>query len=292
MTRAPALPIVRTVGELRDKVASWRRRGRSVALVPTMGALHEGHMSLVRLGLATCDRVVATLFVNPKQFGAADDLARYPRDEALDAALLEDAGARLLFAPTVETMYPTGFATTVAVHGLTEVLCGAHRPGYFAGVATVVTKLLLQALPDVAVFGEKDYQQLVVVRRLVRDLNVPVRIVAGPTVREADGLALSSRNAYLTADERKAAPALHATLAAFARRLAAGEDAEPIAAWAREALIEAGFRVVDYVEARGAHDLEPVERWRRGRDIRVFGAAWLGSARLIDNVPVEALVET
>jgi pantoate--beta-alanine ligase len=286
MSKTPALAVARSVAGLRDKIASWHRRKLSIALVPTMGALHEGHLSLVRLGLATCDRVVATLFVNPLQFGAREDIARYPRGEAKDMALLKEAGARLLFAPSTEVMYPPDFDTVVSVGKLTDVLCGAYRPGFFAGVATVVTKLLLQTQPDVAVFGEKDYQQLLVVRRLVRDLNIPVRIIAGPTVRESDGLAMSSRNAYLSAEQRRVAPVLHRTLEDFARALAAGNDATPTAVKACDTLTGAGFDAVDYVEARDANDLAPIERWERGRTVRVFGAAHLGTTRLIDNLAV------
>src|SRR5262245_48206292 len=197
-----ALPIVRTVAELRARVDGWRRDGERVGFVPTMGALHEGHLSLVRLARRHATRAVASVFVNPTQFGPNEDFERYPRNEAQDAGLLAGAGCDLLFAPTVTEMYPQGFGTTVTVAGVSEPLDGAARPGHFAGVATVVTKLLMQCGPDLAVFGEKDFQQLQVIRRLVRDLDIPVEIVGAPTERASDGLALSSRNAYLTPAER------------------------------------------------------------------------------------------
>jgi pantoate--beta-alanine ligase len=279
------LAIVRTVPDLRARVAAWRKMGDTIGLVPTMGALHAGHMALVRAARSGCDRVVVTLFVNPTQFGPSEDYTAYPRDEARDATLVAGTGAHLLFAPTVETMYPDDAATTVTVARLTEGLCGDHRPGHFAGVATVVTKLLVQAAPDRAYFGEKDYQQLQVIRRLATDLFLPVEIVGVPTVREIDGLALSSRNAYLTPVERMIAPALHATLAAAAARLADGvrRTGEEIV-WATAELRRAGFARIDYVDVRDAATLERVEVV--ARPARAFAAAWLGRTRLIDNVAV------
>lgn len=277
--------IVRTVADLRGQVAEWRRAGQKVGLVPTMGALHEGHLSLVRQAKETCQRAVATIFVNPKQFGPKEDFAVYPRDEAGDAAKLEGAGTDLLFAPAVSEMYPEGSVTMVSVPGLGDVLEGEHRPGFFTGVATVVTKLLLQAQADVAVFGEKDYQQLQVIRRLVADLDIPVRVVGAPTRREADGLALSSRNAYLTPEERAVAPALHATMKRFADRLKAGERAADLEAWAAGELQGKGFGKVDYVTLRDAETLLPTEGHGHGR--RLLAAAWLGRTRLIDNMPVD-----
>jgi len=202
------LPIVRSVPALRTQIAHWRSMGARIALVPTMGALHAGHLSLIAAARGNADRVVASLFVNPAQFGPHEDLDRYPRTEAADAAALTDAECDLLFAPAVAEMYPAGFATSIRVGGLADRLCGAARPGHFDGVATVVTKLLLQATPDVALFGEKDWQQLTIIRRLVRDLDLPVEIVGGAIVRDADGLALSSRNIYLSTDERHLALAL------------------------------------------------------------------------------------
>ena len=278
-----SLKIARSVADLRATVAGWRRAGETVALIPTMGYLHEGHLALVRRGRELATRTVATLFVNPTQFGPSEDLDRYPRDEAGDAAKLAGAGCDLLFAPTVSEMYPPGFATSIAVGGVSEGLCGAFRPQMFGGVALVVTKLLLQALPDVAVFGEKDYQQLQVIRRFVRDLDIPVRIEGAPTVREADGLALSSRNSYLTPAERVAAPALNRALTWAAGALAGGGSAAPVLAEVAARLLAAGFARVDYVELRDADTLAPLERL--AGPARLLAAAWLGKARLIDNIP-------
>ncbi|MCB2108576.1 MAG: pantoate--beta-alanine ligase, partial [Rhodobacteraceae bacterium] len=254
------------------------------ALVPTMGALHRGHVSLVERGLAAAHRVIATIFVNPKQFDNPADLAAYPKQEADDFNTLEQAGAHLLFAPDATAMYPADFATQVRVTGLTDVLCGAHRPGHFDGVATVVTKLLLQAGADVALFGEKDYQQLAIIRRLVADLNIPVEIISGPTVREADGLALSSRNARLTPGERQVAPALYAAISAAAGAIKSGEDVQGALKTARDAIAEAGFGDIDYVEARRSDTLSPITSGQEPG--RVFAAAHLGAARLIDNVVI------
>jgi len=278
---------VRTVAALRAAVAAWRAGGLRVALAPTMGALHDGHLSLVALGRAQADRVIATIFVNPTQFGAGEDLAAYPRDEARDAAMLAGAGCDLLFAPAPAEMYPPGFATEVRVRGLTDVLCGAARPGHFDGVAQVVTKYLNQAQADVAIFGEKDWQQLAVIRRLATDLDMPTRIEGAPIVREADGLAMSSRNRYLTPDQRAAAPALRRALAGAAAAIAAGAPAAQACARAAAAIAAAGFEPPDYVEARDAATLAAVATHDPARPARVFGAARLGAARLIDNVPVE-----
>jgi len=250
-----------------------------------MGALHDGHLALVRAAQAECDRVVASIFVNPKQFAPNEDLAAYPRREAADLAMLRAAGVALVFMPAVAEIYPPGFATTVRVAGLTDCLCGAHRAGHFDGVATVVTKLLLQSLPDAAYFGEKDYQQLLVVRRLVRDLDIPVQIAGVPTVREADGLALSSRNAYLTPKERRIAPGLARAL----RRIVAALSADPDAV-ARETargsadLEHAGF-AVEYLEIRAADTLVSVTATVTA-PARVFAAVHLGRTRLIDNIPI------
>ncbi len=280
---AEKLSIVRTVAELRERIGAWRKRGLGTGLVPTMGALHQGHLSLVGEALKKADRAVVTLFVNPRQFGPKEDFARYPRDEEGDRRLLAAAGTHLLFAPEVAEMYPSGYVTQVSVPQLGDVLEGEFRPGFFTGVATVVTKLLLQALPEVAVFGEKDFQQLQVIRRLTRDLDIPVEIVGAPTVREADGLAMSSRNAYLSAAERAIAPALHRAIAEAARRFAADGAADAAEAWAASTLLDAGFRAVDYVTVRDAASLGSPER---GKPARVLAAAWLGTTRLIDNVPV------
>ena len=281
-----SIDTVRTVAEVRARVSAWRAAGETVGLVPTMGALHEGHLSLVRLSLARAGRTCVSLFVNPTQFGPDEDLRAYPRDEAADAARLAALGAHLLFAPGTGEMYREGNVTEVSVPGLGDCLEGEHRPGFFTGVATVVAKLLMQVQPDMAVFGEKDYQQLQVIKRMVKDLDIPVRIEAAPTVREADGLAMASRNAYLSAAERAAAPALFRTISAVAGQVAGGADAGETAAWGEGLLLKAGFARVDYLTVRDAETLEPVDRIER--PARVLAAAWLGEARLIDNVAVQA----
>jgi pantoate--beta-alanine ligase len=279
------MEIGRTISDLRRHIALWRKAEERIGLVPTMGALHEGHMALVRTAHAECNRVVATIFVNPKQFSPSEDLGSYPRREAADLEMLRSAGVDLVFMPAVDEMYPPGFSTTVRVAGLSEGLCGGHRAGHFDGVATVVTKLLIQALPDAAYFGEKDYQQLMIVQRLVCDLDIPVRIVGVPTVREADGLNLSSRNAYLSSGERRLAPALARVL----RKIAIALTDDPTAV-ARElacgsaALEKAGF-AVEYLEIREAETLVPVTTEITAPS-RVFAAVRLGRTRLIDNVPI------
>ena len=277
-----ALPVVRSVAELRARVKYWRDQGLTIALVPTMGALHRGHLSLVSHALDCADRVVVSIFVNPTQFGPHEDFSRYPRQEEQDAALLEEGGCHLLFAPTVAEMYPDGFATTVTVSGPADGLCGTVRPGHFAGVATVVTMLLLQAQPDVAVFGEKDYQQLAVIRRFARDLHIPATILGAPTLREADGLAMSSRNAYLTAGERAIAPALYRELQGVAEGLRAGGQAAELCRTATARLLDSGFAAVDYVEVREAQTLAPMTIL--DRPVRILAAARLGKTRLIDNL--------
>jgi pantoate--beta-alanine ligase len=278
------MQIVTTISELRHQIGGWRNARDTIALVPTMGALHEGHLSLVRVARRRAKRVCATIFVNPTQFALGEDFAKYPRKESADQDLLSAERTDLLFMPSVDEMYPAEHTTRVRVGGPALTLEEEFRPAHFEGVATVVAKLLLQALPDVALFGEKDYQQLMVIRRMVRDLDLPVRIEGVPTVREADGLALSSRNAYLTAEERRAAPALHRTIDAAARAVAAGASPDGEIARAIIALEGAGFRKVDYVAVRDAETLEPVAD--ATRPARVLAAAWLGRARLIDNVPV------
>jgi pantoate--beta-alanine ligase len=278
--------ICRSVNELRARVAEWRGAGETIGLVPTMGALHEGHLALVRRAQTDNRRCIATLFVNPTQFGPSEDLAAYPRNEAADRDQLAALGVDLLFAPGVAEMYAPDAATTVTVARLTDHLCGPFRPGHFDGVATVVTKLLLQSLPDAAYFGEKDYQQLQVIRRLTRDLDIPVRIVGVPTVRDADGLALSSRNAYLSPNERAAALMLPRTLTAVAERLRRSpKDVAQQVAWGRDQLGAAGFSKVDYVEVCDAETLQPLAEVKG--PARVFGAAWMGRTRLIDNVPIQ-----
>ncbi len=281
MTRA--IDTTRTVRDVRTRIATWREAGETVALVPTMGAIHAGHLSLVTLAKTVADRVVTSLFVNPLQFGPREDFHAYPRDEAGDAAALAAAGSDILYAPNGAEMYPPGFSTKVSVGDLTEDLCGAARPNHFDGVATVVAKLLLQCAPDKAIFGEKDYQQLLVIRHLVRDLNIPIEIVGAPIVREADGLALSSRNAYLSPREREIAPGLYATIRQAAADLAGGRGADDAAEAGRFKLEAAGFRV-DYVAVRDPETLKPLHGPVKAA--RVLGAAHLGKTRLIDNVPV------
>jgi pantoate--beta-alanine ligase len=275
---------VRTIRELRDALAPERRTGRSIGLVPTMGSLHEGHLSLVRRARRECDVVVVSLFVNPSQFGPAEDLDAYPRDEVRDRRVAEAEGVDVLFAPPVEEVYPEGFDTTVTVGGLTSVLDGdpARRgPGHFAGVATVVTKLLNMVGPHVAYFGQKDAQQALMIRKLVRDLDIPVHIEVCPIVRDPDGLALSSRNAYLSADERQRALALSRALRAAEDAVAGGTlEAAAVLAAARAKLDEAGVEP-EYLELRSANDLSEVERVNGSTLLAV--AARVGRARLIDN---------
>ena len=280
---AASIATVRTVKELRAEVAKWRKAGETVALVPTMGALHAGHLSLIGIAKNHATRLVASIFVNPAQFGPKEDFKRYPRDEAGDLAKLAQAGVDLVYIPHTAEMYPRGFATKVTLPSLTEDLCGAARPNHFEGVATVVTKLLLQCAPDVAVFGEKDYQQLVVIKQVVHDLNIPVQIVPGSIVREEDGLALSSRNGYLSAAERKTAPILHQVLSEAAAALANGEGCDAVTSAGRFKLEGKGFRV-DYVAVRDPETLAPLFGPIKG-PARVMGAAYLGTTRLIDNVP-------
>jgi pantoate--beta-alanine ligase len=284
--RLADLETVRNVSELRARVGTWRNEGLSVGLVPTMGALHEGHFSLVRRSVTRMDRTIVTLFVNPRQFGPNEDFGTYPRTEAADAAALERQGAHVLFAPSIEEMYPEGAVTTVSVPGIGDVLEGSFRPGFFTGVATVVTKLLIQAAPDVAYFGEKDYQQLCVISRMAADLDLPVRIEGCPIVREPDGLALSSRNVYLTPEERKIAPALNRVLGEVAAEVRANGPtaAQAAEAGATQSLLDAGFRKVDYVTVRDAKSLAPVIDM--SNPARILAAAWLGRTRLIDNIPL------
>lgn len=273
---------VREVKALRGLVAGWKAAGNSVGVVPTMGALHAGHLSLVHAAKAGSDRVIATIFVNPRQFNNPDDLAKYPRTEERDAAMLMEGGVDVLFAPPPEVVYPEGFATAVSVGGVARELEGAFRPGHFDGVATVVTKLLLMTGADRAFFGEKDWQQLQVVRRLVRDLNMPVTITGCPTLREADGLAMSSRNMRLSAAERRIAPALHREMAAAAEAIRRGVPAGRALASARQTLLAAGFSAVEYLDLRDAEGLSPAT----GAPARILAAAVLGGVRLIDNIPV------
>lgn len=283
------MPVLRTVTELRAQVASWRREGLTIGLVPTMGALHEGHLSLVRAALGRAERVIVSLFVNPRQFNNAEDLAHYPRTEADDADKLAPLGAHLLYAPHVNEVYPPGFSTNVSVRGVSEGMCGANRPGHFDGVATIVAKLFLQTGADLAFFGEKDFQQLHVVRRMARDLDFPVEVVQCETVREADGLAMSSRNVRLSPDERARAPKLAKVLAATAERLSAGATVAATLDEARTTILAAGFDRLEYLELRAADDLASLDVF--DQPARLLVAAWLGETRLIDNLEVAASAE-
>ncbi|MDR7031996.1 pantoate--beta-alanine ligase [Mesorhizobium sp. BE184] len=277
--------IVETVAALRARVRGWRRDGLKVAMVPTMGALHDGHISLVRMALEKADRCVVSIFVNPAQFAPTEDLDKYPRQLARDLERLAEIRAHLAFTPPVSEMYPSGFATKISVGGPSAGLETDFRPSFFEGVATVVGKLFIQAEPDFAIFGEKDYQQLCVVRKLCRDLDLPVEIVGAETVRDKHGLALSSRNAYLSDGERAVARQLNRILRETAEALAAGADESATVEAANNAILQAGFRSVDYVAAREALTLHP---WQRGKDGRLLAAAWLGKTRLIDNLAIPA----
>lgn len=276
--------VVRSLAELREIVRGWRLLGERVGLVPTMGALHEGHLSLVRMARARSGRTVVSIFVNPTQFAPHEDFARYPRDEAGDLAKLAEVGCDLVWAPDVTGMYPPGFATSIVPKGAAEGLETDHRPNFFIGVATVCTKLFTQVGPDIAVFGEKDYQQLCVIRQVVRDLDLPLEIVGHPTVRESDGLAMSSRNAYMTAEERALAPLIHHVLTETAATALDGTGIREATRRGRDKLAAAGFRV-DYLEVREADTLTPVEDESK-RPLRALAAAWLGKTRLIDNIAV------
>ncbi len=278
------LVVVHDVESLQEALASLAKEGKRLALVPTMGALHAGHMSLIKLASDYADAVAVSIFVNPSQFGKGEDFDKYPRMLSADIKKSDDAGASIVYAPSVEDMYPTGYATSVAVGGMDEILCGRFRPGHFSGVATVVAKLLLRTLPHVAVFGEKDYQQLCVIRRMAEDLDIPVEIIGAPTMREGDGLALSSRNAYLTDDERKLAPKVFETLTRAANRIKAGGAVKDALAEGMAALTAAGFRV-DYLELRSEDELK--EMHDISEPSRLLVAAWLGKTRLIDNIAVE-----
>ncbi len=279
------IEIVRTVADLRQRLTAWRQDGLTVGLVPTMGALHDGHFSLVEQAVQSNDRTITSLFVNPKQFGSTEDLDVYPRDEATDVAALAARDVDLLFAPNVEEMYPDSAVTAITVPGIGDVLEGAFRPGFFTGVATVVAKLLIQSLPDRAYFGEKDYQQLCVIKRLTKDLDLPIDIAGCPIVREPDGLALSSRNAYLNAGERQAAPALHQTLVSSGDALAKGAAVAASVSAATAELLKAGFTKVDYIAVCDPASLEELEKV--SGQARLLAAAWLGKTRLIDNIAIE-----
>ncbi len=282
MNHPPVL--LRTLTDLRANTASWHSEGLTVGMIPTMGALHDGHLALVEEARRRVDRVVATIFVNPTQFGPKEDFTAYPRTEASDVAKLATLGVEAVFAPNATEMYPPGHATTISLAGPALGLETDYRPHFFAGVATVVAKLLLGGFPDIAMFGEKDYQQLLVVRQMVKDLRLPTEIVALPTVREPDGLALSSRNAYLSPDERRTAPKLASVLNETAAAIRAGGDHAHHLRHGFNALESAGFRP-DYLELRNAETLaSPAES--SGEPLRLLVAAWLGKTRLIDNIAV------
>ena len=276
------MQIIRQLSALRERTKLIRESGRTLALVPTMGALHAGHMSLVELARRQADDVIVSIFVNPKQFGPNEDLDKYPRSEEADAARLAESGVTALWMPSVSEVYPDGFATSVKVAKLGELWCGAARPGHFEGVATVVAKLFNQVCPDIAVFGEKDWQQLAIIRRMARDLDMAVEIIGMPIVRDTDGLALSSRNAYLSAADREAALTLPRALSGAARDIGNGADVEATLADAKAQLLAAGFTHVDYLALVDAATLEPLATLDRTG--RLLAAARIGGTRLIDNI--------
>ncbi len=285
--------VIRKLAPLRKSIAAWRAAGDSIALLPTMGALHEGHLRLARLAKKKCDRALVSIFVNPAQFGPHEDLKRYPRDLNADLALLSDIGIDAIWAPPLAQVYPDDFATTIVPAGAALELETQFRPQFFTGVATICTKLFTQVAPDIAIFGEKDYQQLQVIRQTVRDLDLPLKIVGAPTVRTRDGLALSSRNVYLSDEERLLAPMLYKEIKTVAGKVAAGGRIGSATAVAGKALTKAGFKV-EYIDVRDAATLAPVKSVGKGtnpapkrRAMRVLVAAWLGKTRLIDNCAVK-----
>jgi pantoate--beta-alanine ligase len=278
------MQIIRTKNELKEAIRSERKLGKKVALVPTMGALHQGHISLVNLAKQHAESVVASIFVNPTQFGPNEDFSKYPRTEKEDIGKLEAFGVAIAYIPTIEEMYPEGSITQIHIDKISEELCGAFRPGHFNGVATIVTKLFIQALPDIALFGEKDYQQLYIIRQVVRDLDIPVNIIGAPIIREKDGLAMSSRNRYLSEQEQKVAVSMYKTLSNAAKELQQGKESDDVLLTAKELLLHAGFIKVDYVELRDATTLSPVKNAMK--PARLLAAAYLGTMRLIDNLEV------
>lgn len=278
------LTIVDTIGALQETLVGVAKQGKRVALVPTMGALHEGHMTLMREAKKHADYVVASIFVNPSQFGPGEDFNQYPRRLESDLKQMEAAGVALAYTPSVADMYPLGFTTKVSAGEMGRILCGQFRPGHFDGVATVVTKLLLRVLPHVALFGEKDYQQLCLIRQVAYDLDIPIAIIGVPTVREADGLAMSSRNAYLSDAERKLAPKLYETLAETAKQISDGAEVATALAVGGTKLTSAGF-TVDYLELRQSYTLMPL--LENEKPARLLAAVRLGSTRLIDNIALE-----
>ena len=279
------MEVVRTIAELSQHTSRWRIAGQTIGLIPTMGALHNGHLSLIKLAQGKCDRVIATIFVNPRQFLPNEDFDEYPRNEESDIQKLIEMGVDLLFAPKAPEMYQPDASTTVVISKLTDCLCATSRPGFFDGVGTVVTKLLIQALPDLAIFGEKDYQQLLVIKRLTRDLDIPAEIIGAPTIREADGLAVSSRNVFLSKPNRETASKIFEILKKTATAIALGNDVLVACEEARSELMLAGFSEIDYFEARHSETLELIQSFENSG--RLFAAVWLGSTRLIDNLEIK-----
>lgn len=284
-TTSYKIAVAHSAADLREAVAAWRRDGLNVALVPTMGALHEGHLSLVELARTRADRVVVSIFVNPTQFAPNEDFSAYPRTETADATKLESK-ADLIFAPDAADMYPEGFSTTISLTGVTEPLEGTFRPTHFSGVATVVAKLILRAMPDIAIFGEKDWQQLMVIRHMVADLDIPVEILGAPIMREADGLAMSSRNVYLSPEERKAAGQLNVILRETAANAAKGTPISEATAEGSKRILALGFDKLDYLEIRDAASLAAFPEDKPSGPARILVAAKIGRTRLIDNMPV------
>ncbi len=279
-------PVVRTISEIRSLVAEWKKEGLRVGLVPTMGALHHGHLSLVNAIAEHSDRIIVSIFVNPTQFGAHEDLDKYPRQEASDREKLAATPASIVFAPSVEEMYPSGHTTRVTLDGLSEILEGANRIGHFDGVATIVSKLFMQCQPDVAIFGEKDYQQLAVIRQFTRDLDIPVQILGGKLIRESDGLAASSRNAYLSEKERRIAGTFNVILKELVSKAETGEDLRVLEGEATDALLKAGFTAVDYVSIVHKDTLHEIHEITE--EARVVSVARLGEIRLLDNMAIKA----
>ena len=278
------LNTISKLADLQSLRSKWRHNNQTIALVPTMGALHKGHLSLVKLARTVANKVIVSVFVNPKQFGQDEDLDQYPRDLSADLDKLKTIGVDLVYAPDADQIYPEGFSTNISVAGISEGLCGASRPHFFGGVATVVTKLLLHCAPDIAIFGEKDYQQLLVIKRLVTDLDLPVEVIGGPIVRESDGLALSSRNIYLSQKDRQTAPLLHKALLDTRAQLFKGAPMITAAQQPSDHLINAGFKL-DYFELRDAHSLAPLHQYD-GKPARLLIATTLGRTRLIDNIAI------
>lgn len=279
------MEVARSIADMRAVVKDWRKADQRVSLAPTMGALHEGHLSLVHMGQERADKSVVSIFVNPAQFAPHEDFNTYPRHEERDFAALKKAGVDLVFAPPLEEIYPENHYTKVEVQGISQLLEGQFRPQFFIGVATVVAKLLIQVMPDVALFGEKDYQQLCVIRAMARDLDLPVDVLGGKTIRESDGLAMSSRNAYLSNAERTLAPRLYQEITAIADQISAGADIDEVCTAASKGLSKSGFKAIDYIVVK---DAETLEDPTPGRPMRVLAAAWLGRTRLIDNIAVPA----